>query len=62
MTTPINNYIDVQLNQYFINLKVYYLTPQIIKHNYNFNSSRINNKKYYYSKQFINNAEKVILI
>tara|TARA_B100001093_G_C26774895_1_gene991884 strand:+ start:596 stop:1483 length:888 start_codon:yes stop_codon:yes gene_type:complete len=62
MTSPISNYIDVQLNQNFNKLKVYYLTPQIIKHNYNFNSSRINNKKYYYSKQFINNAEKVILI
>lgn len=62
MTSPIDNYIDVQLNKNYNKLKVYYLSPHIIKHNYNFNSSRLNNDSYYYSKKFINNAEKVILI
>tara|TARA_B100002051_G_scaffold203954_1_gene194212 strand:+ start:41 stop:928 length:888 start_codon:yes stop_codon:yes gene_type:complete len=62
LTTPIDNYIDIQLNQNYNKLKVFYLDPQVIKHNYDFKSSRLNDDTYFYSKNFIKNAEKAILI
>ena len=58
--SPISTYIDVQLNRYFNKLNCYYIYPNLIKHNYNIESSRLNNN-YKYSNTFIQKANKITI-
>ena len=60
LSSPLSTYIDVQLNRHFNKLNCYYIYPNIIKHNYNIESSRINTN-YKYNKQFISKANKIQL-
>ena len=60
-TTPLTNYLDIQMNRHYNRLKVYYLVPTIIKHNFKLPSTRnlLKGSKYYYSKGFINSSKKI---
>ena len=59
---PITNYIDMQINQYYGNdINAYYTYPALIKHNYDYGSTRDANKSKYDNK-FVEEAERFYLI
>tara|TARA_Y100000389_G_scaffold181444_1_gene197043 strand:- start:294 stop:1085 length:792 start_codon:yes stop_codon:yes gene_type:complete len=59
---PINTYIDMQINKYYgTDINAFYTYPSIIKHNYDFGSSRDKHLTKYDNK-FIEDAEKVFII
>lgn len=60
LCSPISTYIDVQLNRHFNKLNCYYVYPNLIKHNYNMESTRLNNN-YKYSNTFIQKANKITI-
>jgi len=62
ITNPITNYIDIQINRHYNNLQVYYLHPNIIKHNFKIKSSRNHNNKFKYPKYFIEDSKKIEFI
>ena len=59
---PITNYIDMQINKFYGNdIKAYYTYPTLIKHNYDYGSTRDVNKSKYDNK-FVEEAERFYLI
>ena len=61
---PISNYLDIQMNRQYSNLNVYYIVPNIVKHNFKIPSTRNKGKGdgYVYSKYFVENSKKITIV
>ena len=62
----VKTYIDIQINRHYNNLNVYYIVPNIVKHDFSVKSSRstgsTQKKGYFYSKNFIDQSKKVTTV
>ncbi len=61
LCTPINNYIDIQLNRHYDKLNAYYIVPSLVKHNFDVKSTRNigDGDGYTYSNSFIDQSNKI---
>ena len=66
MVDTVQTYLDIQMNRFYNKLKVYYIVPNIVKHDFSVKSSRStgssHKKGYFYSKSFIDRSKSVITI